>query len=130
MAWGTAMVVGTVRTWPSNEAPLPSEVAAGEMVVGSGVRLKAVLSRCARILVRGQLEADDVDCEFLTIERGGDFKGSVTAMKAEIQGRFEGRLTAAVLLVQRPARIDGHVEYNDLQIESGAAVSGTIRART
>jgi cytoskeletal protein CcmA (bactofilin family) len=116
----------------SEPATSPKEViAAGEVEVGPGVELKgAVLGRCVSIRVRGYLEAEEASCQLLTIDRGGTFKGSVTASKAEIQGEFQGRLSVAVLLIQRPARVEGHLEYDSIQIEAGAVVSGTLQARS
>ena len=124
------MATSTAPNFPgiaaSTALPGRRVAAEGRIEIGSGVQVKGSISRCAAISVQGGLQSEQIHCEVLDIAEGGHFAGSATAAKAEIWGKFQGRLIAAVLTIQSSAQVDADIQCGELQIERGARVSGTL----
>jgi cytoskeletal protein CcmA (bactofilin family) len=129
----------TSRVMPSVNVPdtpppptRPGRVAGtggGTLVIGTEVHLNATIGGCAMIAVSGRLQSEQVSCETLNIAQGGSFSGSATVAKADISGSFQGRLIAAAVAIRGSAYVSADLEYDEIEIERGAKVSGALHAR-
>lgn len=100
------------------------------LVVGREISLNGQIASCDKLVVEGSVEADLDGCRQLDISPTGLFKGSAHIEEAEISGRFEGTLTATKRLrVRATARIEGSVEYGQIEIEAGGVIAGDVRLR-
>ena len=100
------------------------------LVVGREISLCGQIAACDKLVVEGTVEADLDGCRQLEISPTGHFKGSAEIEDAEISGRFDGALTVTKRLrVRATARIEGSVEYSQIEIEAGGQVSGDVRVR-
>lgn len=99
----------------------------GRMTVGSGVKLKGVeIVDCDMLVVEGEVEGT-MPGGGLRIGESGRFKGTVTVDVAEVQGVFEGELTATKqLIVKSSGKVSGKTRYGKLSIEEGGQISGDI----
>ncbi|MEQ9256922.1 MAG: polymer-forming cytoskeletal protein, partial [Alphaproteobacteria bacterium] len=79
-------------------------------------------------VVEGEVEADLNDSRTIEVSRSGAFKGSAAVDTAIIAGTFDGQLTARNrLVVHGTGRLTGKVRYGQIEIESGAEVSGDVQ---
>lgn len=100
------------------------------LVVGREISLNGQIASCDKLVVEGSVEADLEGCRQLDISPTGLFKGSAQIEEAEISGRFEGALTVTKRLrVRSTARIEGSIEYGQIEIEAGGIISGDVQAR-
>lgn len=98
------------------------------LVVGREISLAGQIAACEKLVVEGSVEADLEGCRQLEISPTGYFKGSAEIDEAEIAGRFDGRILAKKRLkVRASARINGSVEYGQLEIEAGGIISGDLQ---
>ncbi len=102
-----------------------------KLVVGRDISLSGEINACETLIVDGQVEADLKDCEVLRISAPGLFKGTAVVDQADISGRFEGELTVRGRLVLRATgRIAGQLRYNDMEVERGGKIGGTLEELT
>ena len=105
--------------------------AAGEsrLVVGPNVKLRgAEISDCDTLIVEGRVEAK-MDIRVIRVAENGFFSGTVGIDVAEINGRFEGELTARTqLIIRSTGCVNGTIRYGKIFIEEGGQISGDIKA--
>ncbi len=106
------------------ESPASSN---GRIIVGGGVKLKgAEIADCDMLIVEGEVEGL-MSSGGLRIGDTGRFKGTVTVDVAEVQGVFEGELTARKqLVIKANGRVSGKTRYGKLTIEEGGQIAGDI----
>lgn len=64
------------------------------------------------------------------ISEKGHVEGTVHVGRAVIAGRMVGTLTAVNVTLTPTARIDGEIYYDNLRVEDGATINGTIIRRS
>lgn len=97
------------------------------LVVGREISLNGQIAACDKLVVDGSVEANLDGCRQLEISPSGYFKGSAEIEEAEIAGRFDGRILAKKRLrVRATARINGSVEYGQIEIEAGGVIIGDL----
>lgn len=117
---------GTRRGDPRSPGQM-AETEGRKLVVGRDISLSGEIKACEKLIVDGQVEADLKDCKVLQINASGLYAGAAVVDQAEISGRFEGELTVRGRLVLRATgRISGQLCYNDIEIERGGKVVGTL----
>jgi cytoskeletal protein CcmA (bactofilin family) len=115
---------------PAPAAPANSDDHAGSrLVVGPNVKLKgAEIDDCDILVVEGRVEAT-MDSRVLRVAENGAFSGKVVIDVAEINGRFDGDLTArSQLIIHATGRVSGTIRYGKIRVEEGGEPSGDIRA--
>lgn len=111
---------------PSNKPAVSPHAA--QLIAGAGVTLKGEM-RCDMLRVEGTIEGD-VKARRLEISGGGILLGTVEVDEAVVEGRFEGSLTVTgLMVVRKTGRASGKIQYGDIEIERGGAVSGEIAAQ-
>ena len=123
----------TMTTHPvsSQKPESAAQTATRKLVVGRGIVFSGEIKSCDCLVVEGTVKANIADCHDINIADGGLFTGSAAVDRAEIRGRFEGSLTVAEhLLIHSSGRVAAEVRYNQIEIERGGEISGTIQAQT
>jgi cytoskeletal protein CcmA (bactofilin family) len=101
-----------------------------DMSVGRGIQLKGKISKCATLVVEGDVEAT-LDGQALEIIQHGIFCGTARVESAIIQGRFEGDLTVSGLLrIATGGSVSGKLRYGQLDVAEGGELSGEISKYT
>jgi cytoskeletal protein CcmA (bactofilin family) len=121
-----------IETTPRTETemqvkPKGEEVKGGRLIVGPDIKLKgAEITDCDTLLVEGRVEAS-MDARVMQVAESGSFLGTVGVDVVEINGRFEGEMTARKQLVIRPTgKVSGKVRYGKIVIEEGGELHGDI----
>jgi cytoskeletal protein CcmA (bactofilin family) len=107
------------------EAP---EVAGGsKLIVGQKIKLKGEIADCDTLVVEGQVEAT-MESRVIQIAESGTFKGSVQVEVAEINGTFDGDLTARQkLVIHSTGKVTGTIRFGKIVIEEGGQLSGDVQ---
>ena len=131
-----ASVAAPAAVEPPLAAPVaetPSDAANGgqlsgaRLIVGPEVKLKgAEILDCDTLVVEGRVEAT-MDSRLLRIAANGAFVGKVSIDIAEIDGVFEGELTArSQLIIRSTGRVSGTIRFGKLVVEKGGELNGEI----
>ena len=108
----------------------PASLQDSNMSIGPGIQLKGEISKCATLVVEGNVEAT-LDGKALEIAQGGVFCGTARVESASIQGRFEGDLTVSGLLrVESGGSASGKLLYGQLEVAVGGDLTGEISKNT
>jgi len=97
------------------------------LIVGAEIKLKgAEINDCDTLIVEGQVDAS-MTSRVIEVTQTGLFRGKVQVEFAEIQGRFEGELTAnKQLMIRSSGRVSGKIRYGTILIEEGGELSGDV----
>ena len=117
-----AVVAETARDASSSEL-----VIGARLIVGPDVKLKgAEILDCDTLVVEGRVEAT-MDSRLIRIAENGAFVGKVSIDIAEIDGSFEGELTArSQLIIRSTGRVSGTIRFGKLVVEEGGELNGDI----
>lgn len=119
------MVAGTAKTQQAD----PGASRADDIVIGPGVRTAGKFQTSGSIFVDGALDDGDVACRWLSISRGGEFHGAVTAERVEIAGLLDGNAVASEEIILRStARVTGNVTAPYVTVHRGAQLSGGVQS--
>ena len=112
------------QTQPASQA---STGGTARLIVGTEIKLKgAEINDCDTLIVEGQVDAS-MTSRVIEVAKTGLFRGKVQVDRAEIQGRFEGELTAHKhLLIRASGRVSGTIRYGSILIEEGGEISGDV----
>jgi cytoskeletal protein CcmA (bactofilin family) len=138
-AQGTAPAGQRTQPEPTRTetAPAPAPLSrnadgkGSKLIVGPDIKLKGVeITDCDTLVVEGRVEAS-MDSRVIQIAEEGVFQGTAGIDVAEINGRFEGELTARKQLVIRSTgKVTGKIRYGKLSIEEGGELSGDVGTLT
>jgi len=128
-----AIAVAPPPTAPAVVDEAPRDVANGQqlsgarLIVGPEVKLKgAEILDCDTLVVEGRVEAT-MDSRLIRIAQNGAFVGKVSIDIAEIDGSFEGELTArSQLIIRSTGRVSGTIRFGKLVVEEGGELNGEI----
>jgi cytoskeletal protein CcmA (bactofilin family) len=108
----------------------PASLQDSNMSIGPGIQLKGEISKCATLVVEGDVNAT-LDGKALEIAQRGVFCGTARVESASIQGRFEGDLTVSGLLrVESGGSATGKLRYGQLEVAEGGDITGEISKNT
>jgi cytoskeletal protein CcmA (bactofilin family) len=104
------------------------EVSGGsKLIVGQKIKLKGEIADCDTLVVEGQVEAT-MESRVIQIAESGTFKGSVQVEVAEINGTFDGDLTARQkLVIHSTGKVTGTIRFGKIVIEEGGQLSGDVQ---
>jgi cytoskeletal protein CcmA (bactofilin family) len=126
-----ASVVGL--SGPERGAARPAQRGAapsGTLIVGRGIQVKGEIESCRTLVVEGQVAAS-LDADALEVLEDGLFQGTAEVERAEITGRFEGRLIARKqLTIKAGGRAAGTIRYARVTIEPGGEIAGDVDSGT
>ena len=103
------------------------QLSGARLIVGPEVKLKgAEILDCDTLVVEGRVEAT-MDSRLLRVAANGAFVGKVSIDIAEIDGVFEGELTArSQLIIRSTGRVSGTIRFGKLVVEKGGELNGEI----
>jgi cytoskeletal protein CcmA (bactofilin family) len=123
------------NTLPTRLTPQPQlhlsdhQVDLRTMVVGPETSFSGRISGCNRLIVDGSVDATLDSCRHVVVNDKGVFKGDVITENADVRGAVEGTLTVSKrLLIRTTGRVFGNISYEEIEIESGGKIFGSIRA--
>jgi cytoskeletal protein CcmA (bactofilin family) len=100
-----------------------------KLTVGRDIALTGEISACDYLIVEGTVEARVREGKRMEIADCGLFRGTVEIDEADIAGRFEGDITVhGRLRVRATGRIDGKVQYGELEVEAGGHIEGELHS--
>ena len=107
---------------------LSSSISQGNrMTIGPGIEMKGEISKCAVLVIEGEVEGT-VQCQQLEILSRGVFKGTAQVETAVIEGIFDGDLTVSGLLkIEKSGSVSGNVFYNQITVSAGGQLSGKVK---
>ncbi len=79
--------------------------------------------------LNGKIEGN-IHGDYLIISKTGNIVGDIWARVVECQGKIEGNIKAEKVIAQNEAVLHGSIEAVDLAVESGAKLTGDIKAPT
>jgi cytoskeletal protein CcmA (bactofilin family) len=104
-----------------------NEVDARTLVIGSGTSFSGDVSSCDRLRVEGTIEANLPDCRNVIVAEAGIFRGSGSTQNADVRGRIEGDFVVGKrLLIRTCGHVSGTITYDEIEIEAGGKIAGTI----
>ena len=115
---------------PQSQSHAAAHTGSGQtarLTVGAEIKLKgAEINDCDTLIVEGQVDAS-MTSRVIEVAQTGLFRGKVQVEFAEIQGRFEGELTAyKQLMIRSSGRVSGKIRYGSILIEEGGELSGDV----
>ena len=100
-----------------------------KLTVGRDISLNGEITTCDHLVVEGTVKATIKGGKMLEIAETGTFTGVVDIEQADIAGIFDGDLIVRGKLTIRPtANVTGTIHYGRLQVDTGAAINGSIAA--
>ncbi len=128
MNQGSAMPMpGPGARRPDGSTAKPEELR--KLTVGRDIALTGEISACDYLVVEGTIEARVREGKRMEIADCGLFRGTVEIDEADIAGRFEGDITVhGRLRVRATGRIDGKVQYGELEVEAGGHIEGELHS--
>ena len=99
-----------------------------KLIVGREICLTGEISACDTLVVEGRVEAELSDSRTIEIAETGVFKGDIEINVAEINGQFEGALTARNrLVIHSKGNVKGRIRYAELEVERGGRIEGDVQ---
>ena len=129
---------GSSRGTPNGSVASPAETTSAigsrseqierkTLIVGREISLSGRVASCDRFVVEGDVEVTLNDCLHLDIAATGLFRGNASVENATISGQFDGDLTVRKrLLIRANGRVSGTITYEELEVERGVKVSGSL----
>ena len=100
------------------------------VLIGPGVEFDGSLGNCDEVVIEGTVRAT-ITAAHLLVKAAGTFSGSADVEKAEIEGDYEGTLTArSQLQIHQTGRVTGDINYVQLEIASGGILTGKVSEYT
>jgi cytoskeletal protein CcmA (bactofilin family) len=108
-------------------APLATDTTPRKLIVGRDISLSGEITACDHLVVEGTVDATLREGQRIEITESGLFRGKVEISEADIAGRFEGEITVrGRLRVRSTGRIDGKIQYGELEVEAGGHLEGQV----
>lgn len=100
------------------------------MLVLNNKHYKGRLDNFKRVMLKGSLEGS-IEAKKLIIAEGACVEGTVVSEKMEIHGVLKGHVICrGQLSIGATARIDADIQYEKLEVESGALLTGRLIQRS
>ena len=103
----------------SSLQPMTSNVEIRSVLIGPGIEFDGSLGNCDEVVIEGTVRAT-IATTHLIVKATGRFTGSAEVEKAEIDGQYEGTLTAKTQLqINQTGPVTGDINYAHLQVNPG-----------
>ena len=98
-----------------------------KVVIGHGVSIVGEIKKADEVQIDGEADVT-MKTDNLVVGVTGDCKGNIETHNADIWGEFDGDIKASgTLTIQEQGRVQGKIEYQNLQIKLGGQISGDIK---
>jgi cytoskeletal protein CcmA (bactofilin family) len=98
-------------------------------IIDEGMSVAGDVSFKGKARVDGKIEGN-VRGEYLILGESGIIIGDLEVEVAICQGRVDGNIKAKKLHAQQAAKISGSLDVIDLTVDSGASLSGDVKAHS
>ena len=95
-------------------------------VISKALKITGELESTEDIQIDGQIEGD-VRGVGVKIGQNAKVKGAVYGEEVELAGSIDGKIEAKKVILTGTARMTGDVLHQDIKIESGAFISGSLK---
>ena len=95
-------------------------------VISKALKITGELESTEDIQIDGQIEGD-VRGVGVKIGQNARVKGTVYGDEVELAGTIEGRIESKKVVLAGTARMTGDILHQDIKIESGAFISGSLK---
>jgi cytoskeletal protein CcmA (bactofilin family) len=95
-------------------------------VISKALKITGELESTEDIQIDGQIEGD-VRGVGVKIGQNAKVKGTVYGDEVELAGTVEGKIESKKVILTGTARMTGDIWHQDIKIESGAYISGTLK---
>ena len=110
--------------------PMTSNVEIRSVLIGPGIEFDGSLGNCDEVVIEGTVRAT-IATTHLIVKATGRFTGSAEGEKAEIDGQYEGTLTAKTQLqINQTGTVIGDINYAQLEVTPGGILTGNVDALT
>jgi cytoskeletal protein CcmA (bactofilin family) len=109
--------------------PNPTPTKAGVImasVISKALKITGELESTEDIQIDGEIEGD-VRGVGVKIGQNARVKGTVYGDEVELAGTVEGRIESKKVILAGTARMTGDIWHQDIKIESGAYISGSLK---
>ena len=114
----------------SSRQPMTSNVEIRSVLIGPGIEFDGSLCNCDEVVIEGTVRAT-IATTHLIVKETGRFTGSAEVEKAEIDGQYEGTLTAKKQLqINQTGTVTGDINYAQLEVTPGGILTGNVDALT
>ena len=114
----------------SSLQPMTSNVEIRSVLIGPGIEFDGSLGNCDEVVIEGTVRAT-IATTHLIVKATGRFTGSAEVEKAEIDGQYEGTLTAKTQLqINQTGTVTGDINYAQLEVTPGGILTGNVDALT
>ena len=114
----------------SSLQPMTSNVEIRSVLIGPGIEFDGSLGNCDEVVIEGTVRATIATTQ-LIVKATGRFTGSAEVEKAEIDGQYEGTLTAKTQLqINQTGTVIGDINYAQLEVTPGGILTGNVDALT
>lgn len=99
----------------------------GFLEIGEGVTIQGNITQSESVSVHGNVTGE-LRAGNLVVGQTGVIHGKIFASSADIRGVAKDSVNVTGLLILRAsARVEGHIEYQQIEIEEGATVDATLK---
>ena len=113
-----------------SQQPMTSNVEIRSVLIGPGIEFDGSLGNCDEVVIEGTVRAT-IATTHLIVKATGRFTGSAEVEKAEIDGQYEGTLTAKTQLqINQTGTVIGDINYAQLEVTPGGILTGNVDALT
>jgi len=122
-----ATIDAAAKAPPSSTKPTPAKT--GDVmasVISKALKITGELESTEDIQIDGQIEGD-VRGVGVKIGQNARVKGTVYGDEVELAGTVEGRIESKKVTLSGTARMTGDVFHQDIKIESGAYINGSLK---
>ena len=114
----------------SSLQPMTSNVEIRSVLIGPGIEFDGSLCNCDEVVIEGTVRAT-IATTHLIVKATGRFTGSAEVEKAEIDGQYEGTLTAKTQLqINQTGTVIGDINYAQLEVTPGGILTGNVDVLT
>ena len=109
---------------------MKSNVEIRSVLIGPGIEFDGSLGNCDEVVIEGIVRAT-IATTHLIVKATGRFTGSAEVEKAEIDGQYEGTLTAKTQLqINQTGTVIGDINYAQLEVTPGGILTGNVDVLT
>lgn len=124
-----APVTLETRRLQATAQPLSNPAAAastGVSIISKALKITGQLESTENIRIDGEIDGD-VRGVSVTVGGGAKVKGTVYGDEIELAGTVEGKIEGRKVVLTGTAHMSGDVVHQDIKIESGAYINGTLK---
>ena len=98
------------------------------LMIGQGVIITGTIKAENEVVIQGTIDGD-IDCNHVTINKGGVVKGKIKTENMNVEGKVEGEMEIhSILDIKKDGKVSGKISYGNIQIDEGGKLLGDINS--